>query len=155
MKKSGMRLAVLALVAAFAMPVMAQAAEADDAIKYRKWIMGTVGNHTQAFFAILQGKVPHQDALVYHARGLADAASHAKAAFEQNTAGEGTEKTTAKDKVWEGPDFNAGLDSLAADTAALADAVEAGDMAAIGPLAGAVGKDCKTCHDTFRDEHAN
>ncbi len=155
MKKTGMRLAVLGLVAVFAMPAIAQAAEADDAIKYRKWIMGTVGDHTQAFFAILQGKVPHQDALAYHARGLADAAAHAKAAFEQNTAGQGSEKCTAKDAVWGGPDFNAGLDSLVANTAAMADAVEAGDMASIGALAGEVGKNCKTCHDTFRDEHAH
>lgn len=154
MRKFGMRLAIVGLMAVFSAPMVAQAAEADDAIKYRKWIMGTVGNHTQAFFAILQGKVPHQDALAYHARGLADAAAHAKAAFEQNTAGQGSEETSAKANVWEGPDFVAGLDSLAANTATLAAAIEEGDMAAVGPAAGAVGKNCKGCHDKFREEHA-
>jgi len=153
MNKFGFRAAMVGLVIAFSAPAVVHAAEADDAIKYRKWVMGTVGDHTQAFFAILQGKVPHQDAMAYHARALADAAAHTKASFEQNTAGQGTEKTTSLAKVWEGPDFNAGLDSLVVNTAALADAAEAGDMAGIGAAAGAVGKDCKTCHDTFREEH--
>jgi len=155
MNKFGFRLTVLGLLVAFSAPVVAQAAEADDAIKYRKWVMGTVGDHTQAFFAILQGKVPHQDALVYHAQGLADAAAHSKAAFEQNTVGEGSEKTTSKASVWEGPDFNAGLDSLATNSAALAAAMGAGDMAAVGAAADAVGKDCKSCHDKFRVEGAH
>ena len=129
----------------------AQAAEPDDAIKYRKSVMEVVGGHTGAFFAILQGKVDHPDALLYHAKGIADASNHAPAAFEQNTAGQGDEKTTAKDDIWaDGSDFGEDMDDFKTAAVALATAVESGDMAAIGPAAGALGNACKHCHDDFR-----
>ena len=153
MNKFGLKTWLVALAAMVAIPAMAQTAEPDEVIKYRKYVMGTVGNHTQAFFAILKGKVPHQDALVYHARSLADAAAHTKAAFEQNTAGQGVEKTTSKENVWSGPEFMAGLDDMVVHTEALASAMEAGDMAGVGAAAGEVGKTCKSCHDKFRSEH--
>jgi len=44
---------------------------ADDAIKYRKNIMSSVGGHTKALVAILKEQVPHKDALKLHANGLA------------------------------------------------------------------------------------
>ena len=94
-----------------------------------------------------------EDALGYHANGLAESAARAKAAFEQNTAGQGTEKTTAKDNIWDGPEFMEGMDAMAKATADLAAAVEANDMAAIGAAAQAVGGSCKSCHDKFRVEH--
>ena len=132
---------------------IAEDAAPDEAIKYRKQSMQLVGAHTTSFFAILQGKVPHQGDLAYHANGLAEASARSAAAFEQNTAGQGEEKTTAKASIWEGPEFAAGMDALAKATADLAAAVEANDMAAIGTAAGAVGASCKGCHDKFREKH--
>lgn len=150
------RNAIAAIVlAGIFLPAIAQGTEPDDAIKYRKWTMGTVGNHMQAFVAILQGKVSHQDAIGYHAEALALAAAQAKSAFEQNTAGQGTEETTAKDTIWDGPDFNARLGALEEATAALSEVVRSGEMAAVGGALGEVGKNCKGCHDTFREEHAH
>ena len=143
-------LAVMAVMMAGVYAAPAQAADPDEAIKYRKYIMGTVGDHTQAFFAILQGKVPHSGEMAYHARALAEASKRTKAAFEQNTAGQGSEKTTTLDSAWDGPDFQAGLDNLITATEAMAVAAEAGDMAGIGAAAGNVGGACKTCHDNFR-----
>ena len=144
----------LTLIAALLLPVAGPAladADPNDAIKYRKEIMKIVGGHTGGFFAILQGKVPHQDALAYHAQALADVSTRALAAFEQNTAGQGSEQTTAKDNVWsEWDDFAAKMKDLETASAALAEAAASGDMAAIGPAAGPLGGACKACHDDFR-----
>lgn len=75
----------------------------DNLIKYRKHVMGAVGSHTNALVAILKGEVPHSDALKTHAEGLVLATNPAVvlAAFETNTDGQGSEKTTATAKIWE------------------------------------------------------
>lgn len=140
--------------AVFAAPVSAES-DPNEAIKFRKAVMEVVGGHTVALFAILQQKVPHQDALLYHAEGLAAIAKHAKPAFEQNTAGKGTEETTAKDKVWDGPEFVERLGGLELASANLAAALKSGDGAAIGPAAQELGGACKGCHDKFREEQAH
>lgn len=75
----------------------------DNAIKYRKNVMGAVGSHTNALVAILKEEVPHKDALKIHSDGLVIATDPAVvlAAFKQNTHGEGSEQTTATAKIWE------------------------------------------------------
>lgn len=151
--KSALALSIAA-AALFAAPVSAES-DPNEAIKFRKAIMEVVGGHTVALFAILQQKVPHQDALVYHAEGLAAISKHTKPAFEQNTAGKGTEETLAKDNIWDGPEFNDGMAKLETASADLAAALKSGDGAAIGPAAQALGGSCKGCHDKFREEHAN
>jgi cytochrome c556 len=143
-------LAVMAVIMAGVYAAPAQAADPDEAIKYRKYVMGTVGDHTQAFFAILQGKVPHTGELAYHARALAEAAKRTKAAFEQNTAGQGNEPTTTLDSAWDGPELQAGLDKMIDATESMAVAVETGDMASVGAIAGTLG--CKGCHDNYRSK---
>lgn len=140
--------------ALFAVPASAES-DPNEVIKFRKAVMEVVGGHTVALFAILQQKVPHQDALIYHAEGLAAAAKHTKPAFEQNTAGKGTEESTAKDSVWDGPEFVERLGGLETASANLAAALKSGDGAAIGPAAEELGGACKGCHDKFRDEHAH
>ena len=99
MKNTLLGLAMAAFVAVGLAPAPALADDADEAIKYRKYNMGTVGDHMQSFVAILQGKVPHQDQMAYHARALADAAARSKVAFAANTAGKGKEPTTSKDSI--------------------------------------------------------
>ncbi len=75
----------------------------NNAIKYRKNIMGAVGAHTGALVAILKAEVPHTEALKTHSAGLVAATtpSVVLAAFTQNTHGEGSEETTATAKIWE------------------------------------------------------
>ena len=151
--KSALKTLAMAAIAGTLGLGAVQAAEPNDAIKYREQVMEVVGGHTGAFFAILQGKVDHPDALLYHAQGIAAASEHVAAAFEQNTAGQGDAKTTAKDKIWaDDSDFMEDVDEFKEAAIALATAVESGDMAAIGPAAGELGKACKHCHDEFRTE---
>jgi cytochrome c556 len=149
---SGIRTAIAAafLAAAALPPALAQETKPEDAVKYREAIMHIVGGHTGGFFAVLQGKVPHKDALAYHANGLAAATKHIKPAFAQNTTGE---KSKAKDSIWaEGSDFNKLADDAEKAATQLASAVAAGDQAAIGTAARAVGGACKACHDKYQAE---
>ena len=131
----------------------AQATEPDDAIKYRQALMEVVGGHTGAFFAILQGKVDQPEALAYHAQGLANASAYVLSAFEQNTAGQGNAETESKDNIWsDWEGFAEDVAAFEAAATALAAAVDAGDMAAIGPAAGALGAACQDCHNDFRTD---
>lgn len=139
------------LAAAFLVPANAQDAKPEDAVKYRLGLMSVVGGHTGNFFSILQGKVPHKDALAYNADALAAASKQVKAAFAQNTAGSGV-KTESKDAIWAaGSDFNKHADDFEKAAVALASAVQAGDQAAIGAAAKGIGASCKGCHDKFKD----
>ena len=146
-------LALSFVSAAFLAAPASAESDPNEAIKFRKAIMEVVGGHTVALFAILQQKVPHQDALIYHAENLAAIAKHTKPAFEQNTAGKGNEETTAKDIAWDGPEFMERLGGLETASANLSAALKSGDGAAIGAAAQELGGSCKGCHDKFRDEH--
>src|SRR5690606_24029758 len=90
-----------ATLVAFSMTAgVAAAADPDDVINYRKQVMEVVGANTTALGLIAQGKVPHEESFLAHAEMLAQAATLTKAAFRENTAGKGREKTTAKPDVW-------------------------------------------------------
>lgn len=84
------------------------------------------------------------------AAAMAEASSKTKAAFEKDTRGmEGF--TKAKDNIWDNwEDFAKRLDQLEVDAHAFAEAAKSGDMSKIGPAMGAVGKNCKSCHDEYK-----
>lgn len=151
--KSVLKSVSVVIVAGLAGLGAAQATEPDEAIKYRQALMEVIGGHTGAFFAILQGKVDQPDALVYHAQGIANASVFVADAFEQNTAGQGDAETESKDDIWSDWDgFAEDVAAFEAASTALAAAVEAGDMGAIGPAAGALGAACQDCHKGFRTD---
>ena len=94
---------IMSLALVFLVGIAYAETDPDNAIKYRKNAMGAVGSHTNALVAILKGEVPHTDALKIHSDGLVTATNPTVllAAFNQNTHGEGSEKTTATAKIWE------------------------------------------------------
>jgi cytochrome c556 len=60
-------------------------------------------------------------------------------------------KTGALPLIWTQPDAFAAADRRLADQAAKLDAAaDAGDLAAVGAQAPALGAACKGCHDKFR-----
>lgn len=123
----------------------------DAAIQYRQAVMKAVGGNTKGLAMIVKGEVPFTDNLANHARGLANASQLAGSAFKQNTHGQGSEKTTAKENIWtEWSKFEAGLKKLQEASAKLAELAEAGDAKGAAEQLGAVGKTCKGCHDDFR-----
>lgn len=134
----------------FAGPSLAEA-DPDTAIKYRKNVMKAVGGHTQAAAAILKGEIDAPSALAPHARSLALTAETALAAFQQNTDGQGVEKTTATDKIWsDWTGYEKAMQDFVEASAAFAEAAEAGT--ATGKNLQQLGGTCKSCHDKFREK---
>jgi len=124
----------------------------DAAIQYRKKVMDAIGANMGGVGAIAKGEVPFKAALATHLKGIALAASLAPAAFEQNTHGQGSEKTTANEKVWaDWAKFEGGLKKLEEEATRVAAVADSDPDAAIKEV-GEVGKICKGCHDNFRDK---
>ncbi|MEM8798904.1 MAG: cytochrome c [Pseudomonadota bacterium] len=128
-------------------------ADADEAIKYRKVIIGTMGRSAVALADIIKGKLEQGDNFAAIAEQMAHAAELAPDAFKTNTVGKGKEKTTVEgDKIWANwSDFSERMETLQAATRKVADLAAAGDRdAAKDALFGEVFKTCKGCHDTYR-----
>ncbi len=126
--------------------------ERSPASQYRHDVMELVKYSAANIGAILQRKVtPEAGQLAGHAEILANAAALSKDAFKADTRGqEGF--TEAKDDVWANwEDFAVRMDKFAGDTRAFADAAKSGDQAKIGATVGEVFKNCKSCHDKYKD----
>ena len=152
MKKSIRTMAASAVVAgglAFAMTGATLAAdEPANVIKYRGAVMGSLGAHITAIFAVLQGEVSYGDHIGAHA-----AAMHgmSKLIPDMFPAGSGEGETRAKPDIWQDwAKFEAAAKALQSSTAKLVEAAESGDMGAVGAAAGAVGDACGGCHKPFR-----
>jgi len=104
--------------------------------------------HTSALVAILKDEVPHKDALLAHATGLANAskASVVENAFKENTHGKGSEKTTSTAKVWEEwDDYVEAIGRLEKATLEIQALAEAGNLTEFDQLKPAL-KECGYCH---------
>lgn len=121
---------------------------ADDAIKYRKALMNSVKSSVDALIAVTKGEVEQADRLPQLAASFAASSQAAMTigAFEQNTHGDGREKTTATEKVWEQwQDFSEAfskLESAANEIQALADA---GELTSFDQIKPALAQ-CGYCH---------
>ena len=121
--------------------------------QYRHNLMEVVKYSFLNVMLNLRGEVSAPaDQIAGHAEALATAASMAAGAFEKDTRGEDG-ATDARDAVWENwSDFSARLATFEADTAALAEAAQSGDRAAIAAAFKKVGGSCKSCHDEYRKD---
>lgn len=140
---TGLGLAVLA--------PMAQAADADAAIKYRKNIMKIVGGSAGSIAAILKGEAGQKSDLAALTQMLASSTDPAitGAAFKQNTDGQGVEKTTSTGKIWSEWDKFAGIAVKLNDAAKVAAA--AGENVTFAEMK-PVFAECKACHDAYREK---
>lgn len=94
---------------------------------------------------------PEAGDLAVYADILANAAALSKSAFKTDTRGQ-SGFTESKDGIWENwEDFSSRMDKFTADTRAFADAAKSGNQAQIGATVGEVFKNCKSCHDKYRD----
>lgn len=128
----------------------------NNAIKYRKNIMSSVGGHTSAMVAILKEEVPHTEALKTHSAGLVAATtpSVVLAAFMQNTDGEGSEETTATEKIWEDwARYEEAVNDLHAAAKEIQAAADSGSLTSFDQLKPAL-MQCGFCHreSGFRDK---
>ena len=131
------------------MLVAAGSVSADEAVvKYRQSVYKAIGGHTAALAAIVKREVDFTQDAQAHAIALGQLAPMTKHVFP---AGSDTGKTDALPAIWEKPErFAERSDAFIVAATKLAEAAEAGDMKAIGPALGEVGKTCKACHDEFR-----
>lgn len=123
-----------------------------DQSKARHDVMKPFGDGFTKIMKIRKGEGGSPADFPAIAAAMAEASSKTKAVFEKDTRGmEGY--TKAKDSIWENwEDFASRLDKLEVDAHAFAEAAKTGDMSKIGPAMGAVGKNCKSCHDEYKTD---
>ena len=143
--------AVLAALAAAALPAAAQFAKPEDAIKYRKGGMNMMAAHFGRVAAMASGRAP------FDAKVAAENAEIATFLSKLPYAGfgEGTDKgdTRAKPEIWAEPDrFRAAASKMQDEMVKLNTAAKAGNLDALKVAVGEVGKACKACHDNYRKE---
>ena len=136
---------------ATALPVAAQFAKPEDAVKYRKAAFTVMGTHFGRVAAMANGKIP------FDAKAAADNAEIATIASRLPYAGfvEGTDKgdTKAKPEIWAERDkFNAAASKMQEEMGKLNVAAKSGNLDSIKAAVGDTGKACKACHDNYRKE---
>ena len=146
-------LMVAAGLASFAvsLPVAAQFAKPEDAIRYRKAGMTMMATHFGRVAAMANGRVP------FDAKAVADNAELATIMSKLPYAGfiEGSDKgeTRAEPKIWTEMDKFHGLASkMQEEMAKLNVVAKTGNVDNIKAAVGETGKACKACHDVYRKE---
>ena len=145
MKKSAIAALVLA---ATAVPVVAQQMKAENQVKYRRAAYQLMNFNFGSLDAMAENKKPfNREEAARNAEFVALLATVPKGFF-----GEGTDKDTkAKPEIWKNrADFDAKMDKMVSEAAKLPAVVKAGDMGAFRKQVHDLGEACKACHDEYR-----
>ena len=125
-------------------------ADVEDSIEYRQSVFKAIKYHFGPMADMVRGKVDYdQAAFSLHADRVAALAKMPGDGFV-----EGSDKgdTDAKSSIWSNrAAFDQRLDTFASDAATLAEVAGTGDMGEIRNAFGNVGKNCKGCHDEYKD----
>jgi cytochrome c556 len=148
MRKLSMMRAIV-VVGALVLGVTAVAAQ-QDPIEARKALMKATGKQAAAGAAMIKGEAPFDLAkakAIFVA--LQETATKAPALFPDNSKVGG--ETAALPKIWENKaDFEAKFAKLGADAKAAEASVT--DLDSFKTAFGGVGKDCGSCHETYRQK---
>ena len=145
MKKSA--IAAL-LLAATAVPVVAQQMKAENQVKYRRAAYQLMNFNFQNLDAMAENKKPfNREEAARNAEFVALLATVPKGFF-----GEGTDKDTrARPEIWKNrADFDSKMDKMTGEAAKLPAVVKAGDLGAFKKQVHDLGEACKACHDEYR-----
>lgn len=149
--KSIASLVLAAAAVTLALPAQAQFAKPEDAIKYRKAVMTLQGAHFGRIAAMAGGRVPWDAAVAAENAAILETVTRLPLAGFSPGSDKGD--TRAKPEIWsDTAKFKTVGDKLNADAIKLSAAVKSGNMDAIKAAVGAVGGDCKSCHDDFRKD---
>jgi cytochrome c556 len=119
-----------------------------DMVKYRQSLMLTQRGHMAAAAAIIKGEVNFPEQLPVHVNSLAATTQDIASMFP---AGSDVDDTKAKPDVWKDPEeFGKRAKDTQKKSAALAQAVSAGESAKYGQLFKDLLDSCKSCHKDFR-----
>ena len=140
----------LVLSAGLSAPVAAEPT-AEDAYEYRESVMTALKGHAGAISRQARGLAGDSDYVANHAKAIANLGAELHTIFQEGSNVEGSEAMAA---IWDDPEkFAEALGNAEDAMDALGEVAEGGDMEAIGNAFMNVGKACKGCHDSFREEH--
>jgi cytochrome c556 len=140
----------ITLVLGLSLQVTAETS-AEDAFKYRQYIMTALKGHAGAVSTQTRGLAGNSDYVANHAKAIANLGTELHTIFPE---GSNVEDSEALPVIWEEPEeFAAAVAKAEEAMAALDEAADGGDMQAIGAAFMNVGKACKGCHERFRVEH--
>jgi cytochrome c556 len=140
----------LVISAGLSAPIAAEPS-AEDAYEYRESIMTALKGHAGAISRQARGLAGDSDYVANHAKAIANLGAELHTIFVEGSNIEGSEAMQA---IWDEPEkFAEALANAEEAMAALGDVADGGDMEAIGNAFMNVGKACKGCHDSFREEH--
>jgi len=124
---------------------------ATGVIKERMDLMKIIGKNTKMIAPMATGGADLDlKAVGASAAAISEAAKQAASKFPEGSL---SEQSEAKPNIWtDWEKFSGLIESLAADSAALATAASNGDDAAILPAFGKMTGNCKTCHTEFRQK---
>jgi len=144
-------LAGLVLASAMSTTAMAESDPAERALEYRQGAFNAMAWSFGPMAAMVKNKMPYDAALfTMHAERVAFLAHLPLEGF---VPGSKIGDTTAKQEVWDNADdFRLGMEGLISEANKLVTVSQAGDLDAIRPQFGALGKTCKGCHDDYRTE---
>ncbi len=149
--KSTVSLAIATVSMSLVLSAHAQFAKPEDAIKYRKSVMTLQNAHFGRIAAMASGRVPFDAAVAAENAAILETVTRLPLAGFIPGSDKG--ETRAKPEIWtDTAKFKAVGEKLNADAIKLAAAVKTGNMDGIKSAVGAVGGDCKACHDDFRKE---
>jgi cytochrome c556 len=136
------------LVAASAIPVVAQEVKPENQIKYRRAAYQLMNLNFTSLDNMAKDKKPFNAAEAQRNAELVAILSP----IPKEYFGEGTDKDTkAKPEIWtKRADFDAKMDKMVSEAGKLPVAVRAGDGAAFKKQVADVGAACKACHDDYR-----
>lgn len=144
------RIILAGAVFAAALPVQAQFAKSEDAIKYRKAALTVLANHFSRIGAVTKGAPYNKEEVIANAT-LIETVS--KLPWEAFVAGSDAGDTKAKPEIWsDAAKFKQTAEKLQAETAKLTIAAKSGNLEQIKAAFGAVGQTCKSCHDNFKNK---
>lgn len=135
----------------FSLPVGAQFAKPEDAIRYRQSGLFMMGQHFGRIGAMVQGKAPFDAKLAQESADIVvELAQLPWPGF-----GPGTDKaapTKAKPGVWsEHAKFEEKAKAMMAETVKLSAVAKTGNLDQIKVAFGNTASSCKACHDEYRN----
>lgn len=150
MRSTMLAAAAFAVALGAAAPALANGAKPEEVLKMRQGLWQAVKANFGPLVAIAKGEAQPGAQTAQQAENLAALAKIVPMSFGPGS--ENIPNARTKPEAFTSADFAKGAQMFQAETAKLADAAKAGSLDGIKAQAGAVGKTCKTCHDSFRNE---
>lgn len=149
--KTLISLCVASITMALTLPVQAQFAKPEDAVKYRKNSLFVMQQHWARVGAMASGRAPFDAKQAQE--NMEVVATLAKLPW--TAFGEGTDKgdTRAKPEIWKEPaKFKEAADKFQAEVAKVNAAAKTGNLDNLKAVFGPASASCKACHDNFRKD---